>query len=102
MTKLDYFNFSIANFSYLFGNIPASTAFGLYISQLIQYTRACSTNDQVLIRGNLLLTNNLMSRGFQLSRLQTAFRKFCGRYNDLKPHTLLLFLFDLQSSILIC
>jgi hypothetical protein len=52
------------------------------ISQLIRYARACSTYDQVLVRGNLL-TDKLMSRGFQLSRLQAAFRKFYGRYNDL-------------------
>jgi hypothetical protein len=28
------------------------------------------------------MTNKLMSEGFQLSRLQAAFRKFYGRYND--------------------
>jgi hypothetical protein len=33
-------------------------------------------------RGNLL-TDKLMSQGFHLSRLQAAFRKFYGRYNDL-------------------
>jgi hypothetical protein len=38
--------------------------------------------DQFLVRGNLL-TDKLMSQGFQLSRLQAAFRKFYGRYNDL-------------------
>jgi hypothetical protein len=27
-------------------------------------------------------TIKLMSQGFLQSRLQTAFRKFCGRYND--------------------
>jgi hypothetical protein len=37
--------------------------------------------DQFLVRGNLL-TDKLMSQGFQLSRLQAAFRKFYGRYND--------------------
>jgi hypothetical protein len=32
-----------------------------------------------------------MSQGFQLSRLQAAFRKFYGRYNDLIcPYTLSL------------
>jgi hypothetical protein len=33
--KRDDFNFSIVNFPYLCSNIPASTAYGLYISQLI-------------------------------------------------------------------
>jgi hypothetical protein len=59
----------------------ASPAYGVYISQLIRYARACSTYDQFLVRGSLF-TDKLMSQGFQLSRLQTAFRKFYGRYND--------------------
>jgi hypothetical protein len=80
--KRDDFNFSIVNFPYLCGNSPASPAYGVYISQLIRYARACSTYDQFLVRGNLL-TDKLMSQGFQLSRLQAAFHKFYGRYNDL-------------------
>jgi hypothetical protein len=38
--KRDDFNFSIVNFSYLYSNIPASPAYGVYISQLIRYARA--------------------------------------------------------------
>ena len=82
MTKRDDFNFSIVNFPYLCSNIPTSPAYGVYLSQLVRYARACSTYDQFLFRG-CLLTNKLMSHGFQLSRLQTAFRKLYGRYNDL-------------------
>jgi hypothetical protein len=44
--KQDYFNFSIVNFPYLCRNISASPAYGVYISQLIRYARACSTYDQ--------------------------------------------------------
>jgi hypothetical protein len=67
-----------------------SPAYGVYISQLIQYARACSTYDQFLVRGSLL-TNKLMSQGFQLSHLQAAFRKFYDRYNDLiSPYNLSL------------
>jgi hypothetical protein len=80
--KRDDFNFSIVNFPYQCSNIPASPAYGVYISQLIRYTRACSTYDQFLVRGSLL-TNKLMSQGFQMSRLQAAFCKFYGRFNDL-------------------
>jgi hypothetical protein len=59
-------------------------------SQLIRYARACSAYDQFLVRGNLL-TNKLMSQGFQMSRLQAAFCKFYGRYNDLiHPYNLSL------------
>jgi hypothetical protein len=57
--KRDDFNFSIVNFPYLYSNIPYSPAYGVYISQLIRYARACSTCDQFLVRGSLL-TNKLM------------------------------------------
>jgi hypothetical protein len=67
--KQDDFNFSIVNFPYLCSNIPASPAYGVYVSQLIRYARACLIYDQFLVQ-NSLLTNNLMSQGFQMSRLQ--------------------------------
>jgi hypothetical protein len=70
------------NFPYLCSNIPASPEYGVNISQLIRYARACSAYDQFLLRDNLL-TKKLMSQGFQMSRLQAAFRKFYDRYNDL-------------------
>jgi hypothetical protein len=80
--KIDDFNVSIVNFPYVCSNIPASPAYGLYILQLIRYARACSVYNQFLLRG-ILLTNKLMSQGFQLARLPAAFRKFYGRYNAL-------------------
>ena len=36
------FNFHITNFPFLSSNIPSSPAYGMFISQLIQYARACS------------------------------------------------------------
>ena len=41
--KRDDFNFSIVNFTYLCSNIPSSPAYGVFVSQLIRYARACST-----------------------------------------------------------
>ena len=38
--KLDDFTFPIVNFPFISSNIPASSAYGLYISQLIRYSRA--------------------------------------------------------------
>ena len=43
--KRDDFNFTIVNFPFLDSNIPASPAYGVYISQLIRYARACSYVD---------------------------------------------------------
>jgi hypothetical protein len=38
-------------FPYTRSNIPLSPGYGVYISQLIRYARACSTYDQFLRRG---------------------------------------------------
>jgi hypothetical protein len=89
--KRDDFNFSIVDFPYLCSNIPASPTYGVYISQLIRYARVCSAYYQFLVRGSIL-TKKLMSQGFQMSRLQAAFRKFYGRYNDLVLFTHTTFL----------
>jgi len=80
--KRDDFNFSIVNFPHLYSNIPLSPAYGVYISQLIRYARACSSYSQFLNRGRLL-THKLMLQEFLQPRLKSAFRKFYGRYNDI-------------------
>ena len=79
--KRDDFSFSIVHFPYLCSNIPSSPAYAVYVSQLIRYARACSAYDRFLNRGKLL-TDKLLSQGFQQSRLKAAFRKFYSRYNN--------------------
>jgi hypothetical protein len=66
-------NFSAIRRSYICSNIPSLPAYGVYISQLIRYARACSTYHQFLNRDSLM-TNKLMSQGFLSCRLQAAFR----------------------------
>ena len=80
--KRDDFNFAIVNFPFLCSNIPLSPAYGVYISQLIRYARACYAYEDFLKRGQLL-TKKLMLQGYNESRLKSSFRKFYGRYNDL-------------------
>jgi hypothetical protein len=63
-------------------NIPLSPAYGVYISQLIRYARACFAYEDFLKRGKLL-TKKLMLQGYNESRLKSSFRKFYGRYNGL-------------------
>ena len=41
--KRDDFNFHITNFPFLSSNIPSSPTYGVFISQLIRYARACSS-----------------------------------------------------------
>ena len=80
--KRDDFNFAIVNFPFLCSNIPLSPAYGVYISQLIRYARACFEYEDFSKRGRLL-TNKLMLQGYNESRLKSSYRKFYGRYNDL-------------------
>ena len=46
--KRDDFNFPIVNFPFICSNIPAAPAYGVYISQMIQYSRACGSYQEFL------------------------------------------------------
>ena len=48
--KRDGFNFQIKNFPFLSNNFPSSPAYGVYISQLIRYARACSSYKCFILR----------------------------------------------------
>jgi hypothetical protein len=50
--KRDDFNFKTINFLNMCSNIPASPAYGVYISQLIRYARASSNYSDFLKRKN--------------------------------------------------
>jgi hypothetical protein len=80
--KRDDFDFAIVNIPFLCSNIPLSPAYGLYVSQLIRYAKACFAYEDFSKRGRLL-TNKLMLQSYNESRLKSSFRKFYGRYNDL-------------------
>ena len=80
--KQDYFNFPIVNFPVICSNIPAAPAYGVYISQLIRYSRACESYQDFLDIG-LLLTRKLLNKGFFLVKLKSSLRKFYGRHHDL-------------------
>ena len=56
--KRDDFNFKIINFPNMCSNIPASPAYGVYISQLIRYARA-SSNYSDFLKRHLHLRNRL-------------------------------------------
>ena len=45
--KKDYLNFPIVNFLFICSNIPAASVYGVYISQLIQYSRSCGDHGYV-------------------------------------------------------
>ena len=78
----DDFNFHITNFPFLSSNIPSSPAYGVFISQLIRYARACSSYECFILRA-LRLSNELLGQGYVKERLRSSLRKFYGRYGDL-------------------
>ena len=73
--KRDDFNFHITNFSFLSSNIPSSPAYGVFISQLKRYTRACSSYE-CFIRKARRLSSKLLKQGYLVERLKSSFRKF--------------------------
>jgi hypothetical protein len=64
------FDFAIVKFPFLCGMfIPLSPAYGVYVSQLIRYARACFVYEDCSKHGKLL-TNKLMLQGYNESRLK--------------------------------
>ena len=84
-TKRDDFNFHITNFPFLSSNIPSSPAYGVFISQLIRYARACSSYECFILRA-ARLSSKLLGQGYVMERLKSSLRKFYGRYGDLIKH----------------
>ena len=82
MKKRDDFNFKIINFPNMCSNIPASPAYGVYISQFIRYARASSNFSDILKR-HLDLRNRLLDHGYEKIRLIRSFKKFIFRCQDL-------------------
>ena len=70
--KWDDFNFEIVNFPFLNGDVPRSPSYGVYISQLIHFSKACSNVDDFNNR-NLFLTAKLFKQGYRYHKIRKAF-----------------------------
>ena len=71
--KCDDFSFRITNFPFLSSNIPFSTAYGVFIWQLIQCTRACSSYECFILRAARLF-NKLLGQGYVKERLKSSLK----------------------------
>ena len=80
--KRDDFNFEIVNFPFLDGDVTRSPSYGVYIAQLIRFSRVCYNVDDFNNR-NLLLTANLLKQGYRYHKIQKAFSTFYHRHPDL-------------------
>ena len=79
--KRDDFDFDIVNLPVLDGDVPRSTFYGIYISQLICIARVSSHGDDFSTR-NKVLTAKLLRRGYRYHKLRKAFSKFYRRHFD--------------------
>ena len=71
--------------TFLSSNIPSSPAYGVFISQLIRYARACSSYECLILRA-VLFSSKLLGKGYVMEGLKSSLRKFYGRYGDLIKH----------------
>ena len=80
--KRDDFDFEIVNFPFLDSDVPRSTSYVFYISQLIRFARASSHVADFNTR-NKLLTQKVLKQGYRYHKLRKTFSKFYKRYYDL-------------------
>ena len=79
--KRDDFDFEIVNFPFLDDDVPRSTSYGVYISQLIRFARA-SSHVAEFNTVNKFVTQKLLKQGYRYHKLRKAFSKFYRQYYD--------------------
>ena len=75
-------DFDIVSFPFLDGDVPRSTSYGVYISQLIRFARVSSHVDDFNTR-NKVLTAKLLRQGYRYNKIHKAFSKFYRRHFDI-------------------
>ena len=81
--KLDDIDFEIVNFPFLDNDVPRSTTYGAYISQLICFARASSYITDFNTR-NKLLSQKLLKQGYRYHKLCKTFSKFYSLISKFK------------------
>ena len=71
------FDFDIVNFPFLDGDVPRSTSYGVYISQLIRFTRVSSHVNDFNTR-NKVLTAKLLRQVYRYQNFVRRFQNFIG------------------------
>ena len=73
--SLTIFGFEIVNFPFLDGDVPRSTSYGVFISQLIRFailsSHVADFNPRIK-----LLTQKLLKQGYRNHKLRKIFSKF--------------------------
>ena len=80
--KRDDYTFPIVNIPFIGCNIPGSPAYGVYISQLILYSKACAQDSDFLDRAQRL-TQKLLKQENVTPKLKPSLQTFYGRHHNL-------------------
>ena len=80
--KRDDFSFPIVNYPFIDSNIPKNPAYGVYVSRLVCFSRACSDFNDFVSRHNTLV-KKLVHQGYEVKLLRKAFKKFMICHKDL-------------------
>ena len=80
--KRDDFDFEKVNFPFLDGDVPRSTSYEVYISQLIRFARVSSHVVDFNAR-NKSLTAKLLQQGYRYHKIRKTFAKFYRRHYEL-------------------
>ena len=80
--KRDDFDFDIVNFPFLDFDVPRRASYGVYISQLIRFSRVCNHVTDFNAR-NKCLTAKLLQQGYRYNKLRKTFSKFYRRHYEL-------------------
>ena len=79
--KREDFNFDIVNFPHLDSNIPKTPAYGVFISQLIRYSRICSDFSSFQAKRLQLCSrlSRLIKQGYKYFKIKSTFKTFLSR-----------------------
>ena len=80
--KMDDFPFAMHNYPHLDSNIPCMPTYGVYISQLIRFAKACDTYPDFLTRHQRFVFT-LMRQRFKYDLLCRKFKQFFRSHFDL-------------------
>ena len=77
--KRNDFKFNVINFPFMCGNLPMVQMHGLFISQLVRYSHINSHFNDFSKCCNTLY-KKLLKQGFDATRLQKNFDRFCQQH----------------------
>ena len=81
--KRNDFDFDIVNFHFwIYGDVPRSTSYGVYISKRIRFARV-SSHVADFNAHNKSLTAKLLQQGYRYHKLRKTFSKFYRRHYEL-------------------